>query len=404
MARASKNGFRGTLRRTAAAMAVAWTCGPGMAATLDITGVAAGTELYDAIAGGSLLREQTAEDATPSTQELLAAAQADYARLLAVLYDQGYFAAVIKITVDGVDAASIAPVAPPKQIDKAVIAVEPGKKFSFAKAEIKPIAQGTELPEGFATGQTASLGVLKDTVSAGIEGWRDQGHAKAALTRQQLTARVPDSTISAALLLDPGPRLRFGALTIKGESAVRRNRIQKIAGLPVGQVYSQEQLDLAATRLRRTGAFNAVAMIEADEIVAPDVLPITAQITDAPQRRLGFGAELSSLEGLTLSSFWLHRNLLGGAESLRIEGEVKGIGGNSGGTDYRLSARLSRPATFNADTNFYALAEIEQLDEVNYFSRQLDLEAGIERIASAERTYSLGVGLRIGETRDAFGR
>ena len=403
MVRVGKNGFRGALQVTAAAMAFAWTGGAGIAATLDITGVAEGTDLYEAIAGGSLLREQTAEDATPSTQELLAAAQADYARLLAVLYDQGYFAGVIKITVDGVDAAAIAPVAPPKQINKAVIAIEPGKKFSFSKAEIKPVAEGTELPDGFATGQTASLGVLKETVSAGIEGWRDQGHAKAALSSQQLTARVPDSTISATLKLAPGPRLRFGALTIKGESAVRTNRIQKIAGLPTGQVYSQEQLDLAATRLRRTGAFSAVAMIEADEIIAPDVLPITAQITDAPPRRFGFGAELSSLEGVTLSSFWLHRNLLGGAESLRVEGEIKGIGGESGGTDYRLSTRFKRPATFNADTNFYALAEIEQLDEVNFFSRQLDLEAGIERIASEERTYSAGIGLRTAETRDAFG-
>ena len=361
MVRVGKNGFRGALQVTAAAMAFAWTGGAGIAATLDITGVAEGTDLYEAIAGGSLLREQTAEDATPSTQELLAAAQADYARLLAVLYDQGYFAGVIKITVDGVDAAAIAPVSPPKQINKAVIAIEPGKKFSFSKAEIKPVAEGTELPDGFATGQTASLGVLKETVSAGIEGWRDQGHAKAALSSQQLTARVPDSTISATLKLAPGPRLRFGALTIKGESAVRTNRIQKIAGLPTGQVYSQEQLDLAATRLRRTGAFSAVAMIEADEIMAPDILPITAQITDAPPRRFGFGAELSSLEGVTLSSFWLHRNLLGGAESLRVEGEIKGIGGESGGTDYRLSTRFKRPATFNADTNFYALAEIEQL-------------------------------------------
>ena len=212
MVRVGKNGFRGALQVTAAAMAFAWTGGAGIAATLDITGVAEGTDLYEAIAGGSLLREQTAEDATPSTQELLAAAQADYARLLAVLYDQGYFAGVIKITVDGVDAAAIAPVAPPKQINKAVIAIEPGKKFSFSKAEIKPVADGTELPDGFATGQTASLGVLKETVSAGIEGWRDQGHAKAALSSQQLTARVPDSTISATLKLAPGPRLRFGAL------------------------------------------------------------------------------------------------------------------------------------------------------------------------------------------------
>ena len=403
MARSTTDSFFRGLRAASTAAAIVWGSSVGHAASLDVTGIEKGSDLYDAVLGGSLLREQTAEDATPSTQELLAAAQADYARLLAVLYDQGYFAPVIKITVDGVDVSSIAPVSPPKQINKAVINIQPGKKFSFAKAEITPVAPGTELPEGFAVGQPARLGILKDTVAKAITGWRDQGHAKAALTDQQLTARAPDSTISATLRLDPGPRLRFGELTVKGESAVRRNRINKIAGLPTGQVYSQEQLDLAATRLRRTGAFSSVAMIEADQITAPDILPITAQIADAPQRRFGFGAELSSLEGLSVSSYWMHRNLLGGAENLRVEGEISGIGGSSGGTDYRLSTRFERPATFNADTNFYAFAEIEQLDEEFYFSRQFDIEAGIERIASAERTYTSGVGLRTAETRDAFG-
>ncbi|WP_295509353.1 autotransporter assembly complex protein TamA [uncultured Sulfitobacter sp.] len=403
MSRSTKDRFLAGLLATTAAAAVLWGSSVGFAATLDITGVEKGSDLYEAVLGGSLLREQTAEDATPSTQELLAAAQADYARLLAVLYDQGYFAAVITITVDGVDASTIAPVSPPARIDKAVITVKPGKKFSFAKAEIAPVAPDTELPEEFAVGAPARLGVLKDTVSAGIKGWRDQGHAKAALADQQLTARVPDSTISATLRLAPGPRLRFGDLTVKGDSAVRLRRIVKIAGLPTGQVYSQDQLDLAATRLRRTGAFSSVAMLEADQITAPDLLPITAQIADAPPRRFGFGAELSSLEGLTVSSYWMHRNLLGGAENLRVEGEISGIGGSSGGTDYRLSTRFERPATFNADTNFYAFAEIEQLDEVNFFSRQFEIEAGIERIASAERTYTLGMGLRTAETRDAFG-
>ena len=64
------------------------------------------------------------------------------------------------------------------------------------------------------------------------------------------------------------------------------------------------------------------------------------------------------------------------------------IGGSSGGEDYTLFARFDRPATFNADTNFYALGRIEQLDEVNFFSRGLDLEAGIERRANEKRTFA----------------
>lgn len=373
------------------------------ATDVSIRGVPQDSDLYQSLAGGSLLMEQTAEELTPSPQEIVAAAQADYGRLLAVLYDQGYFGPVVTITLDGRDAASIPPVQPPLQVSRAQITVETGPLFRFGKAEIAPVAAGTELPPAYASGETARLSVLKQTVAAGVEGWRAQGHAKAALGQQNLTARHADRVINADLTLAPGPKLRFGALSVAGNVDVRTDRIIDIAGLPEGEVYDPNELRLATNRLRRTGAFSAAALLEAERIGPNDTLPITAQITEAPKRRFGFGAELGSLEGLTLSAFWLHRNLLGGAERLRIEGEIEGIGGNSGGEDYRLSARFERPATFNEDTDFYAFAQIEELDEVNFFSRQLDLEAGIKRYASEERTYTLGLGLRRAETRDAFG-
>lgn len=384
---------------------VAALCAASVAAAADlrILGVPEDSDLYDAIARGSLLVEQTNEGVSPSPQEVVAAAQADYGRLLAVLYDEGHFGPVIKITLDGVDAAAIPPVQPPRAVGQAVISVTPGPKFTFGPTQISPLAPDTDVPEAFAQGQTARLSVLKDTVAAGIEGWREEGHAKAALADQQLTARHTDRTIRASLRLAPGPRLRFGALDVVGNENVRTDRIVEIAGLPTGAVFSPTELRRAQARLRRTGAFNAAALIEAERIGPDDTLPITAQITEAAPRRFGFGAELATVEGLTLSAFWLHRNLLGGAEQLRIEAEVDGIGGTSGGTDYRLGVRFERPATFNADTDFYALAEIEQLDEVNFFSRQIDLEAGIERIANENRTYRLGLGLRRAETEDAFG-
>ena len=386
----------------AVALAMVWAV-PVHAASLRIEGVSRDGDLYETLVGGSLTFEKTREDVTPTAEELLAAAQADYARLVAVLYDQGYFGPTISIKVDGREAAGISPVAPPRQINAVVMQIDPGPQFRFGTAKIAPVAEDTEIPERFATGRVASLGTLKDTAAAGVDGWREEGHAKAKLASQAITARHAERIINADLRLAPGPKLRFGALGVEGNENVRTQRIIDIAGLPVGTVYSPNELRLATQRLRRTGAFSSVALLEADQIGPGNTLPITAQIGEAKPRRFGFGAEVSSLEGLSLSSFWLHRNLLGGAERLRLEAEVSGIGGNSGGTDYLLGARFERPATFNEDTNFYALARLEQLDEVNFFSRQLDLEAGIERFATEKRTYTLGLGLRRAETRDAFG-
>ncbi len=377
--------------------------GGAWAADVRFAGVT-NDDLEASLRGGSLLIEQTLlEESPPTTSEILAAAQADYKRLLTVLYDTGHFSGAVTIHVDGREASSIPVVRPPSRIDTITITVDAGPRFGFGRASIAPVAPGTDLPEGFAEGETARLGVLKKTVSAGVDGWRAQGHAKAALAAQELVADHRARTLRADLRLTPGPRLRFGPLLVKGETDVRRQRIIDIAGLPEGAVFSPNAIRLATERLRRTGAFNAVSLTEADTIGPGDTLPINAQIADARKRRLGFGAELSTLEGLTLSAFWLHRNLLGGAERLRFSAEIAGIGGLTGGTDYRLAARFERPATFNEDTDLYALTKLEQLDEEAFFSRQVDVEAGIKRIASAERTYTLGLGLRRGEKRDVFG-
>jgi translocation and assembly module TamA len=379
---------------------------PALALDVRMTGVA-DEDLNAELKASSLLFEQSGaeEDGSEeaSAQEILSTARADYKRLLATLYDNGFFAATIGIKLDGREAASISPVGAPKRYSQAVITIEPGKPFRFGQATIAPVAPGTELPEGFAIGETAGLLILKETVSAGVEAWRDAGHAKAALADQKLTARHGNQTINAELTLDPGPRLTFGPLTVKGNKTVDTTRIMEIAGLPTGTVYSPAELDKAQKRLRRTGTFSSVAMIEADAGGPDDALGITAQVVEAAPRRFGFGAEVSSSEGVTVSTFWLHRNILGGAERLRLQAEVGGIGGDTGGEDGLLRARFQRPATFGADTDFYALIEAEQEDEIGFFSRQATIEAGIERFATDERTYRAGVALRRGLTRDAFG-
>ncbi|MEP2640182.1 BamA/TamA family outer membrane protein [Roseobacter sp.] len=362
-----------------------------------------GDDLRADIDGGSLLLEQSKSEDDVSPQEIVSLAQADYQRLLAVLYDHGYYGAQIQITLDGREAAAIKSVVPPDSVTRAEITITTGKVFGFGTAQIGPLAKNTTLPDGFRTGETARLSLLRDAVGAATLAWRNDGHAKAALQSQSVTARHSDATIKATLRMDPGPKLRFGALDVAGNTTVRTERIIEIAGLPEGTTYTPQELSRAATRLRRTGAFRSVAMIEADTPTADGALPITARISEEQPRRFGFGAEVSTVEGVTLSAFWLHRNLFGGAEQLRFDAEIEGIGGETGGTDFRLGARYERPATFNEDTKLFLLSEIEQQDEVNFFSRQATIGAGIERIASEQRTYQLGVGFRRATTRDAFG-
>lgn len=391
------------MRSAIASFAICFSVSVSAASAFELRFAQTGTpELDEALRAASLL-VPLAEDDSAEPQDILAAAQADYARLIGVLYDAGYFAPVITIALDGREAASISPLASPSAVASARIQVQPGSVFRFGVAKLDPLAPGTALPPTFQSGQTATTGSIRDAVEAGVDRWRDVGYAKVRVGAQTITARHAEAVLDAQVALDPGPRLRFGDLRITGNQAVRTERIRDIAGLPSGEVFDPDEVRKATTRLRRTGAFNVAALSEAETANPDGTLDIDAQITEEKPRRFGFGAEFSSLNGVGLSGFWLHRNLFGGAERLRFEAEIEGIGGRTGGTDFSLGARFSRPATFNEDTDFFALAEIESLDEESFSADRATLEAGITRFASDQREYTFAIGLRTARTEDAFG-
>lgn len=359
-------------------------------------------EAFSTVGNAALLGPLSRQD-DADAQDILGAAQADYARLIAALYDEGYYAPVIAITLDGREAATFSPVSPPSQVGTVTITITTGPRFSFGQAQISPRANDDPLTQGFSSGEPAKLTIIRDAVGAEVDHWRDAGHAKADVASQQIAARHPQQELDVRVVLDPGPQLRFGTLVLTNDSAVRTDRLIDIAGLPTGQRFSPDELDRVAARLRRTGTFDVVALSEADSANADGTLDIELQTTDRLPRRFGFGAEISSQEGLELSGFWLHRNLLGGAERLRIEADVGGIGGQSGGEDYELGARFSRPATFNEDTDFFIETNLERLNEPSFTSRKFSVEAGIKRYATPRREYTFAIGYERARTTDALG-
>ena len=262
-----------------------------------------------------------------SVQELLAAAQSDYRTMVQVLYDEGYFSPVVNIRLDGREAAQVQPLKLPSAVNKIDITVKTGPQFIFGRAEIGPLAPGTTVPDSYRTGVTATTGAIRDAAAAGVTGWRFAGHAKARVGDQKITANHRASRLDADIRMAPGPKLRFGRLTMIGETDVKEESRRAIAGFPTGEVYDPDKLQKTSTRLRRTGAFSTVAIREAETPNADGTLDIEAEFEDSPKRFLSFGAELSSSQGLDLSATWMHRNLFGGAERFRFEARIRNIGG-----------------------------------------------------------------------------
>ena len=390
---------------TLAVLALSVFAGGALAQDVSIEVANDPGDLEDVVRLASFTASLDADDPEVVAQDYVAAARADYRRILTAMYSAGYYGPVISILVDGREASTIPPLEAPARVGSVRLRVDPGPQFTFGTAEVAPRTAETELPPEFATGEPALSGVIQDAADAGIEGWRQAGHPLVEIGSEEITAIHPQQRLDARVGLAPGPQLRFGAIAVSGNEAVRTDRILAIAGLPRGEIYDPDEVDDAIARLRRTGAFTTVALIESDTPGPGGTLPVEIQVAEALPRRIGAGAEISTTDGLSLSAFWLHRNLLGGAERLRLEAEVEGIGGQTGGIDYRLGVDFTRPATFRRDIDLTFSAQLARQEEETYLSDSFRSELTLTRYVSDRLTLTGGPGFLYAlEERDGLER
>jgi translocation and assembly module TamA len=382
-----------------AVMALAPTCLAALETTLTAPG--APKELVERL-------EETSSVATAESRgldtplEILSAALSDYRTLVQILYDEGYFSPVVSIKLDGQEAAELSSLSVPAQINRAVITIETGPTFKFGTATIQPLAPDTELPEQFAPGKLATTGAIQEAASAGVQGWRDAGHAKASVAGQKVIARHAQAQLDAQISLDPDRRLTFGRMFIDGDTDVRHRSIEKIAGFPSGEVYSPAQIQKVGTRLRRTGTFNVVSLQERETANPDGTLDFDATFEDLPKRRLTFGVELASRDGVDVTATWTHRNMFRRAERLRFEAAVRNIGGAED-IDGRIGLRLDQPDRLGPDDATFWSTLLERRNTENYDVTVASLAYGARRTFSDQLYAEASAGFQWSDADDAYG-
>lgn len=336
-------------------------------------------------------------------QDILAAARGDYARILGTLYDAGHYDGVINITLDGVEAGQIAPLDAPAVVRKVVVSVQPGQTFTFGRAQIAPVAPGTDLPSDYARGEAAGTGTMKRAASAGVEGWRAVGHAKADVGASDIIADHARKTVDSRIQLSPGPALRFGRLSVRGQDRLSERRLRKIAGFPEGERFDPEKIEDMRKRLRRSGVFSAITITEAEEVGPGNTQDVDLFVMEQKPRRIGGGFEISNTEGLMLSGYWMHRNLLGGGERLRFDARVSDIGAQESGKDYSAGVRLDRPATLHPDVTGYTELRVEQVRDTDYDMDALTFGFGFTYIKSDRLSADIALQYRAQNVTDDTG-
>jgi translocation and assembly module TamA len=336
-------------------------------ATLE---TAATGDVANAIRGASALLADQGAPASGAAG-LLAKARSDYRRILATLYNQGYYGGAISILVGGKEAANLPPDTDLPDPVAVVLKVNAGPLFRFGSVKIAnraPLAtepdDEVEQPEvaGFGAGLVAKATVVGRAEQLAIDAWRQQGYAEATVVDRQVVADHASNTVDVTITVAPGRHATVGPIGVTGTARMDPDFVAQQTGLIAGADYDPDDIARAEKRLARLDVFRAMRIEAASGIGNDGVLPFNVIVEEQAERRFGVGATYSTVDGLGIEGFHLWRNLFGRAERLRLDAKVAGINWPIATEefDYAFGGTFTKPGFLNPDNDLVAAVAAER--------------------------------------------
>ncbi|HEY2257843.1 MAG TPA: BamA/TamA family outer membrane protein [Variovorax sp.] len=262
---------------------------------------------------------------------LMVAAEANARELLGTL---GYFTPRLTLELKETPGAKA-----PREVR---ITVEPGEVTRIGSVQIDfagPIAE--EAAVAARREQIRAAWTLRQGQPFNQQAWDS---AKAAALRNMTARRYPTGSIFASQALidadtsrallsvtyQSGPAYRFGPLVVHGSQRYDSDIVRRLARLPSGADYDQQQLLDAQQRLASSGYFNSVFLTLDTQGDNPLAAPVVAQLTEAPLQRvvLGVGFTTDSGPRLSIDHSYNELPVLGwrAVSKLSIDKDTKSLG------------------------------------------------------------------------------
>jgi translocation and assembly module TamA len=338
------------------------------------------SDLDGRLAAASQLRA-LATDAPVDAFGLVARAAAEPRRLEDVLRAEGWWAPLITLSLAGEPAGTpnlaerIAARFPPggETPVPVEVRVDTGPRYTLRRIALRAAspAEGAAVealgsPPGLAVGDPARTDPILDAEAALVDRLRRAGHPLAAVADREVIVDHDAQRMDVVWTLAPGPAARFARPDVTGDTAVNPALLARVAGRLENEPFSPQRLERARREVLALGAFDTVRARAADRLDAAGRLPVTFAVTDRPRNAAGFTVAYETNYGLSGRVYYERRNLLGNAETLRLEAEVSRLGDGTRVEDpnYRVGATLRRPGLFGGRTSavLEAFAVSERLD------------------------------------------
>ncbi|HYD07612.1 MAG TPA: autotransporter assembly complex family protein, partial [Reyranella sp.] len=228
---------------------------------------------------------------------------------------------------------------------------------------------------------------------------RDRGYALATVTRREVLIDHATREARVTFTVDSGPTVRMGRVRFSGTEKVDTTYLQKRVPFEEGEIYAPAKVNALRDRLTSLGVFNSVRIKEAKSLDERGELPIDVEVTDRSPRTIGFGGSYETQRGFAVNGYWMHRNLFGEAESLKLSAEVNHIGQGTMPQDlgYGVKIDFRKPDWWIKQQD--AVANAAAVNEIfdAYRRKAITLLLGIEQVLSPQWRFKVGVSGEVSE-------
>lgn len=285
-------------------------------------------ELSDKLVEGSLLiRKQ--EQPPSGTIGLISRARDDEANLLALLFEEAFYGGTVSTLIGGRRPDQIDVTDRLTKVDGKVpvsVIVSTGPAFRFGDIRLvggdRALARRAAEDSGLLAGNKASSRTIVEAERAIVEAWQREGHPFAKVSGRQVVADHATQRLDVALRVEPGPAARLGPAEVSGAERISPEFLVRQANVPAGEEYHPKTVERIRKNLTSLDALGSVSVKVRETPDANGLYPVIIEVSERKRRTVGAGAFYSSVEGLALQTFWLHRNLFGEAESIRVDASV----------------------------------------------------------------------------------
>lgn len=350
-------------------------------------------DLEQVIADASLLVSDQANLPEDSVG-LLTRARVDQKRIVAALYGEAHYGALLKILINGTPLDQVPLDANFEgKANQVVIQVEAGPQFVFSQPNVRLNGRPQQLAAtGLRAGDVAKSSVILAAQNELLSEWRDKGYAFVEVVDRSIEADHRTTQLDVTLKIETGQLAHVGAVRVSGAQDMREQTILDIADLPRGEIYRPELIKRATRNLQELGVFNSVVIKRERRADRPDLVDLNIEVSERKPRTIGVGATIGNMDGLGVEGFWVHRNLFGGAEKLRVEGSVNRIGqGGLDQLDFHTALVYFKPNAFGPKTSFESKASFDIENSKAFTKRGGKIEASLKHDITDEWSVRGGI-------------